>query len=46
MFVQDIEGGETVPWICIDPLNPDLNSYPEYFNTTPIKVYLLVNLFT
>ena len=38
MFAQDIEGGETVPWICIDPLNPDLNSYPEYSNTTPIKV--------
>ncbi|KAG8225410.1 hypothetical protein J437_LFUL004610 [Ladona fulva] len=27
-----------VPWICIDPEKPDLNSYPLYANATQVKV--------
>ncbi|XP_069693428.1 bifunctional peptidase and (3S)-lysyl hydroxylase Jmjd7-like isoform X2 [Periplaneta americana] len=27
-----------VPWICIDPLSPDLISYPLYKNATPVRV--------
>ncbi|XP_063234322.1 bifunctional peptidase and (3S)-lysyl hydroxylase Jmjd7-like isoform X2 [Bacillus rossius redtenbacheri] len=30
--------GSFVPWICIDPLQPDLESYPLYKNASPVKV--------
>jgi len=30
--------GGTVPWICIDPLSPDFDSFPLYRNATPIRV--------
>lgn len=25
-----------MPWIAIDPLNPDLEKYPMYGNTSPV----------
>lgn len=33
-----IEENNSVPWICIDPLNPDYIKYPNYKNTTTLKV--------
>ncbi|EFN66193.1 JmjC domain-containing protein 7 [Camponotus floridanus] len=30
----------SIPWICIDPLNPDYKKYPEYHNTHTLKVTL------
>ena len=35
-IVPDAEAG-LIPWISIDPLNPDLNKYPDYKKATPIK---------
>lgn len=32
--------GEKVPWIEVDPLNPDLSAHPEYGNASPIKLRL------
>ena len=29
--------GTRIPWICIDPLNPDLVKYPDYAKATQIK---------
>ncbi|XP_053330438.1 bifunctional peptidase and (3S)-lysyl hydroxylase JMJD7 [Spea bombifrons] len=34
--VLDQEGAEKVPWIPLDPLDPDLNLYPEYEKTRPL----------
>ncbi|KAL0120725.1 hypothetical protein PUN28_008414 [Cardiocondyla obscurior] len=28
------------PWICVDPLNPDYEQYPEYRNTHKLRVTL------
>jgi len=36
-IIEDLAGPK-VPWICVDPLRPDLDAYPEYANSTPIKV--------
>ena len=36
-MLQDLPGPD-VPWICIDPCNPDLVNYPNYANTTKIQV--------
>lgn len=45
-FCSDSEGGfsvvplrdsKDVPWVCIDPLKPDLEAYPQYKNATPIR---------
>ena len=36
-MLQDLPGPD-VPWICVDPLNPDLVNYPNYANTTKIQV--------
>jgi len=35
--IEDIEG-DSVPWICIDPLNPDIKTYPNYAKATKIQV--------
>lgn len=35
-MVPDLDEG-LIPWISIDPLNPDLNKYPDYDKATPIK---------
>jgi len=35
--IQDLEG-PSVPWICIDPLDPDLKTFPQYANSSQIKV--------
>jgi len=32
--------GPHVPWIAIDPLNPDLETWPSYRNATQLKVKL------
>ncbi|KAK3095339.1 hypothetical protein FSP39_013400 [Pinctada imbricata] len=32
------ENSEKVPWISIDPLNPDLVRYPDYAKARPIEV--------
>lgn len=32
---EDIETG-SVPWICIDPLRPDLEKYPQYKHASPV----------
>jgi len=37
--IEDVEGPE-VPWVSLDPLDPDLETYPQYSNSTPIKVRL------
>ncbi|KAM8921752.1 bifunctional peptidase and (3S)-lysyl hydroxylase JMJD7 [Pelodytes ibericus] len=34
--VVDEEGAEKVPWIPLDPLDPDFGLYPEYANTRPL----------
>ncbi|XP_011704970.1 PREDICTED: jmjC domain-containing protein 7, partial [Wasmannia auropunctata] len=36
----DLEGITSTPWICVDPLNPDYEKYPEYRNTHSLKVTL------
>ncbi|XP_048242228.1 bifunctional peptidase and (3S)-lysyl hydroxylase Jmjd7-like [Haliotis rufescens] len=36
-IVDDEEAGQ-VPWISIDPLNPDLKKYPQYASARPIEV--------
>ncbi|KAG0723389.1 JmjC domain-containing protein 7 [Chionoecetes opilio] len=30
-------GGNEVPWISIDPLEPDLERYPQYKHASPVK---------
>ena len=39
---KNLEGGEekedTVPWICVDPLNPEFKIYPRYKKAKPIRV--------
>ncbi|XP_063586150.1 bifunctional peptidase and (3S)-lysyl hydroxylase Jmjd7-like isoform X2 [Penaeus indicus] len=32
---EDIETG-SVPWICVDPLRPDLEKYPQYKHASPV----------
>ena len=39
-FKIDDCDGEKVPWIEVDPLNPDLSAHPEYGNASPIKLRL------
>ncbi|XP_053553801.1 bifunctional peptidase and (3S)-lysyl hydroxylase JMJD7 [Bombina bombina] len=34
--VMDEESAEKVPWIPLDPLEPDLSMYPEYAQTKPL----------
>ncbi|XP_060552824.1 bifunctional peptidase and (3S)-lysyl hydroxylase Jmjd7-like isoform X2 [Ruditapes philippinarum] len=37
MIVDDDKTGQ-VPWVAIDPLNPDYNKFPQYRNAKPIEV--------
>ena len=41
-IVKDVDG-PAVPWVCIDPLDPDLQTFPQYANSSPIKVRLLLS---
>ncbi|XP_078419197.1 bifunctional peptidase and (3S)-lysyl hydroxylase JMJD7 isoform X2 [Cetorhinus maximus] len=34
--VIDVQNAEKVPWIPLDPLNPDLGLYPEYSHARPL----------
>uniref|UniRef100_UPI00398F2EF5 bifunctional peptidase and (3S)-lysyl hydroxylase JMJD7 isoform X2 n=1 Tax=Pristiophorus japonicus TaxID=55135 RepID=UPI00398F2EF5 len=34
--VIDVQNAEKVPWIPLDPLNPDLSRYPEYSHARPL----------
>ncbi|KAK3871793.1 hypothetical protein Pcinc_023080 [Petrolisthes cinctipes] len=36
-FVIEENPGEDVPWISIDPLKPDIESYPQYKHASPIR---------
>ena len=36
-IVPDSEGSQ-VPWVSIDPLNPDLHTFPAYANARPLRV--------
>lgn len=36
--VVDQESAEKVPWIPVDPLDPDLSMYPAYSQTRPLHV--------
>ena len=29
-----------VPWIAVDPLNPDLEQFPEFVNASPVRLRL------
>ncbi|CAL4126815.1 unnamed protein product, partial [Meganyctiphanes norvegica] len=35
-ILEDKESG-IVPWICIDPVSPDLISYPQYKHSHPVR---------
>ncbi|EMP39601.1 JmjC domain-containing protein 7 [Chelonia mydas] len=35
--VVDEKAAEKVPWIPLDPLNPDLEQYPEYAQARPLR---------
>jgi len=35
-ILEDKESG-IVPWICIDPLSPDLETYPQYKHSHPVR---------
>ncbi|XP_057330276.1 bifunctional peptidase and (3S)-lysyl hydroxylase Jmjd7 [Microplitis mediator] len=36
--LDNIDNENLIPWISIDPLNPNYEKYPEYKNATTIKV--------
>lgn len=36
--IKPTESKDQVPWIAIDPLNPDLTKYPQYAKARPIEV--------
>lgn len=38
--VVPTEGDSTVPWIPLDPENPDLAEYPSYCEATPVRLSL------
>lgn len=37
---EHIVNSTLTPWICIDPLNPDYEKYPEYHNVHTLKITL------
>lgn len=45
-FVIEKQPGEDVPWIIIDPLKPDLESYPQYKHASPIRYCAVPHKFT
>ena len=38
--IKDLPEAGTVPWIAVDPQNPDLKKYPQYGNAHPINLRL------
>ena len=38
--IEEIEDSPEIPWIAIDPLNPDLETYPDFQNTHPVRITL------
>ena len=38
--METLEGSPKLPWIAIDPLNPDLKEFPSYKNAHPMKLRL------
>ncbi|KAB7496914.1 JmjC domain-containing protein 7, partial [Armadillidium nasatum] len=38
--IKPVEDSLYVPWICIDPLHPDFDSYPQYKKAVPIRCRL------
>lgn len=39
-FEMEEINSSLVPWIAIDPVNPDLDTYPDYANSTQFKLKL------
>ena len=39
-IIEELEDTTEIPWIAIDPLNPDLETYPDYQNAHPVKLTL------
>ncbi|KAL6264120.1 hypothetical protein P5V15_004198 [Pogonomyrmex californicus] len=37
---EEIADSTSLPWICVDPLNPDYEKYPKYRNAHSMKVTL------
>ncbi|XP_050692234.1 bifunctional peptidase and (3S)-lysyl hydroxylase Jmjd7-like [Eriocheir sinensis] len=35
-FTIEPTHGEEVPWVCIDPVTPDLATYPQYGHASPV----------
>ena len=38
--IEEIEEAPEIPWIAIDPLNPDLETYPDFQNAHPVRITL------
>ena len=38
--IEEIEDAPEIPWIAIDPLNPDLETYPDFQNAHPVRITL------
>lgn len=38
--IKCTESNQQVPWVAIDPLNPDLRQYPSYEKARPIEVII------
>ena len=38
--IDDVPNSDTVPWIAVDPLNPDLITYPQFSRAHPLKFRL------
>ena len=35
--IEPEKDADEVPWVCIDPLNPDIKAFPQYENSFPVK---------
>ena len=40
LVLQSLVNEPPIPWIAVDPLRPNLDRYPEYANSHPIKLRL------